>query len=48
MFLTDIRKEFYDVVVNQVRNSCFFACVRLLESFKAEILLIFTKYLIVF
>lgn len=25
-----------------------FACVRLLESFKADILLIFTKYLIVF
>ncbi len=26
MFLTDIRKEFYDVVVNQVRNSCFCLC----------------------
>lgn len=23
MFVTDIRKEFYDVVVNQVRNNCF-------------------------
>lgn len=41
MFVTDIRKEFYDVVVNQVRNSCF-VWVWLLESFKTPILFIFT------
>lgn len=41
MFVTDIRKEFYDVVVNQVRK----LKARLLE---AEMLLIFTKYIIVF
>lgn len=41
MFVTDIRKEFYDVVVNQVRK----LKDRLLE---AEMLLIFTKYIIVF
>lgn len=38
MFVTDIRKEFYDVVVNQVRNNW----VWLLESFETRILLLFT------
>lgn len=39
MFVSDIRKEFYDVVVNQVRVVCC-SC-----SFKAQMTLIFTKRL---
>lgn len=27
MFVTDIRKEFYDVVVNQASSECFCSCV---------------------
>lgn len=27
MFVTDIRKEFYDVVVNQASKECFCSCV---------------------